>query len=365
MVHRATFRISVLVLLLLLATAAAAPAAAPLTRPLDAAIENAGSEPRVSLGPSRFDPYDAQAGDVLTYEMLVRNTTADTVRLRPLALAIEGSPNPDEYARVGGRSARSHELVDWVEFPGFDAGLELESGHQVRIPVRVTVPSDPPPGTHALGLSVAWTVAPVGVDTQDAPAGRVRLAPTLTSVAVINLPGEAVAEARLRSVDAPRWVWGGDRPTFRARVENVGDTELTIDGKVDLDAFVLTASRTLDAAGPERGQPTLPGGVRDVKMRWTDPPLLGWFQPELVIVGGKGSNVRIAKDLDTVYVLPPWWLVLLVAIAIWLPLRARRRRSRDPEARELRSARAKHRVEQRLARDRARQRAEEARRGRR
>ncbi|MCW2921994.1 MAG: hypothetical protein JWL76_1868 [Thermoleophilia bacterium] len=363
--RRATIGIAALASGLTLATGAWAGSAAPLTAPVDTPIERGTSEPRVSLGPSRFDSSDAAAGDTLSYELRVRNTTTEVVRLRALALAIEGSPVPSEYARVGGRSARSQELLDWVSFPGFTQGRELAAGHELRIPVRVDVPADPPPGTFALGLSVAWSVAPIGVDTQSAPAGRVRLSPTLTSVAVITLPGTAVAEARLRSLASPRWVWGGARPTFRARVANVGDTELTIDGKVDLDAFVLTASRTLNAAGPEKGQPTLPGGVRDVKMRWSDPPLLGWFRPELVIVGGKGSDVRITKHLDTVYVLPPWWLVLIVAVAIWLPLRARRRRRGDPATQELRAERAKQNVEQRLARDRARQRAADARRGRR
>ena len=70
---------------------------------------------------------------------------------------------------------------------------------------------------------------------------------------------------------------------FRARVENVGDTDLVLDAKVDLDAFLGTASRSLDAAGPESGHPTLPYGERELRMAWNDPPLLGWFRPELVV----------------------------------------------------------------------------------
>lgn len=343
---------------------AAANSDALLERPVVTRIDGTNADPRVSLGPSRFDPHDAQPGDTLRYELVVRNTTPAAIRIRPRVLPIEGSPDPDEYARVGGRSSRGIELLDWVTFPGFGASRELAVGTELRMPVSIQVPTDPPPGTFSLGLSITWTVAPIGVDNIDAPASRVSLAPTLSSVAVIRLPGDVVPEARLRDVQAPRIVWGGDSPRFSARVENVGDTDLLIDGKVDLNAFIGTASRTLDAAGPAKGQPALPGGARVVKMRWSDPPLVGWFEPELVVVGGKGSGVRISKDLETVYVLPPWWLILLVLIAIALPLRARRRRRRDPATQQVRTARARHRVETRMRRAEARRRAEAARRRR-
>ncbi len=356
--------LSCLLVAFVVAASPSAAAEASLTRPVATKIEGAGAEPRVSLGPSRFDAYDAKPGDTLEYELVVRNTTPATIRIRPKVLPIEGSPDPDEYARVGGRSSRGKELLDWVTYPGFGSSRDLAAGTELRVPVRIQVPTDPPPGTYSLGLSITWTVSAIGVDTTDAPASRVTLTPTLSSVAVIRLPGDVVPEARLRDVQAPRIVWGGQSPQFSARVENVGDTDLVIDAKVDLNAFIGTASRTLDAAGPAQGQPALPGGTRLVKMRWSDPPLVGWFEPELVVVGGKGSGVRISKDLDTVYVLPPWWLILLVVIAIALPLRARRRRRRDPQAQDARRARARHRVEERMRKAEARRRAEAARRRR-
>ena len=250
----------VLSCLLVAFAAAASPsiaAEAALERPVMQQLDGSGADPRVSLGPSRFDPYDANAGDTLEYELVVRNTTPASIRIRPKVLAIEGSADPDEYARVGGRSARGIELVDWVTWPGFGSSREVPAGTELRIPVRVQVPSDPPPGTYALGLSITWTIAGIGVDTTDAPASRISLAPTLSSVAVIRLPGEVVPEARLRDVQAPRIVWGGDSPRFSARVENVGDTDLMIDGKVDLNAFIGTASRTLDAAGPAKSGPRI------------------------------------------------------------------------------------------------------------
>jgi hypothetical protein len=335
-------------------------------RPVDSAIQDdAAGEPRLSLRPVRFRPVDADPGTPLRFTLTATNSTSVPVTITPSLLPVQGSSDPEEFATIGDSESRSVIATTWTTFPGFGESRVLAAGSELKFPALVSVPANARPGTYALALGYSVRVNALGSESADAPASRVRLQAGPSSVAVIRVAGDAVPEARLTSIEAPRFVWGGSSPRFTARVANVGDTDLVIDGKVDLNAFIGTASRTLDAAGPAKGQPTLPEGVRDLKMRWSDPPLLGWFQPELVVVGGKGSGVRISKDLDTVYVLPPWWLILLVVVAIWLPVRAARRRRHDPDAHELRSARAKHKVEKRLARDRARRRAEDARRGRR
>ena len=346
--------------------AATASAAAPVTSPVDSVLEDGGgNEPRLSLRPVRFNPVDVVPGQAYSFTLTATNSTRAPATISTSLLPVEGSADPMEFATIGDDGSRSVTATRWTTFPGFGDTRVLRPGRELKFPAVITIPMDARPGTYALAIGYTVRVNALATESADAPASRVKLQAGPSSVAIIRVEGDAVPEARLTSIKAPRIVWGGDAPRFTARVANVGDTDLVLDGQVDLNAFIGTASRTLDAQGPAKGQPTLPGGVRDVKMRWSDPPLIGWFQPELVIVGGKGSDVRISKDLETVYVLPPWWLILLVAILVWLPLRARRRRRQDPETRDVKSARATHRVEQRLARDRARQRAEAARRGRR
>jgi hypothetical protein len=72
--------------------------------------------------------------------------------------------------------------------------------------------------------------------------------------------------------------------------------------------------------------------------------------------------VRVTERLDTVYVLPPWWLVLLVLVALWLPVRAWRRRRRAMRESGADRSRARSRVERRLRKQRAQERARAARR---
>lgn len=342
--------------------ATAAPAAAIPERPTFSSIDD-GGEPRIALSPVRFEPQEAKPGRELRFPLRLRNTTDEAVYVSALAIPIEGSSDPDRYAEPAGPSSRGADAARWVSFPGFPDRLRLPPDTEVAFPASIRVPRGATPGTHAVGLAISQRVSAVGTDVAEAPSTRLRLALDLASVAVVRVPGDAVAAARLRGIDAPRFVWSGDDPAFRARVENVGDTDLTLDGQVELSSFLTSARRTLDAAGPEDGFPTLPGGTRELTMRWTDPPLLGWFEPELVVVGGKGSGVRITDELETVYVLPPWWLLLLVVLALLVPWRAHRRR-RSPGNRATGRARARARVEERIRRDEARRRAAAARRRR-
>lgn len=331
----------------------AAPVVGPAAHP--------SGEPRVTLAPIRFEPQTARPGRELRFAITVTNSTRETVSLQSIVIPITGSSDPDRFLEPGSPRSRSAEAVDWVTFPGFGPRIELRPKQQVVFPASLRVPRDARPGTYSLGIGIARSISAPATNVASGPSTQVRLRTVLPSVVIVRVPGQVVSDIRLRDLKAPRVVWGGDRPTFTVRVENVGDTDLVIDGKVDLSSFLSSAGRTLNATGPEKGQPTLPGGTRVLKMRWNDPPLFGWFQPQLVVVGGKGSGVRVSDNLDTVYVLPPWWLLVLLAIAIWLPIYARRRRRGDENRIDARRARARERVEARLRKQEAMRRARESR----
>lgn len=281
-------------------------------------------EPRVTLAPVRFDPVPAAPGSQLRFALVVTNATPQPVELRPAVVALEGADDPDSSAQAAAPGGRSWDAVEWVTFR--DLPQQLAPGTMAEFTVLVRVPEDARPGTRALGIGVSQRIGALGAATDEAAQSRVRLTTTLASQVVLRVPGEVTPDARLRRSSAPRVVWAGDQPVFRAWVENVGDTDLLLDAAVELDAFWGVAGRRLAADE----QPVLPGGTRRFELRWTDPPLLGWFEPQLVVVGGKGSGVRITRTLPTVFVLPPWWLVALLVLATALPLRAGWRRRRQP-----------------------------------
>jgi hypothetical protein len=228
--------------------------------------------------------------------------------------------------------------------------------------VTVRVPASAAPGTYAIALAIAQVVSPGGVDAGDgSSATAVRLNAGVASEIIINVTGDAISDAKLRSFHAPRLVTSGDRPVFEARVKNTGNTQLRFDAQTTLSPFWGAAGRVLRADA----QDALPEGERVLRMRWNDPPLAGWFRPELTIVGGAGSGVRITQELPIVWVIPPWWLVLLLVVAIVVPVRSTVRRRRSRAGRAQRAGRARSRAEQRIRVAEAKQRAEHARRRRR
>ncbi len=328
---------------------------APVTSSLDA-----DEESRVAIAPASFPPQVVQPGTRVVLALEVRNHTDRPIAFSAVALPLQGSSDPEAFAAPAGADAVSATAVDWVDF-GFDRWPSLAAHTQLRFPVAIQIPPTASPGSYALGLAASQQVGGAGgIGGLDSSDARVRLAADVASSLVLTVDGEADARISISDVASPRVVWGGAQPRFTATVRNRGNVILDIDGEVQLDAFLGSARRDLGM----REVPTLPGGRRDLEFRWQDPPLVGWFRPELVVVGGKGSGVRVERQLPTVFVLPPWWLLVILAAALWLPLRAWRHRRHDPARHEAKRAHARHRVEQRLKRDEARQRADAARRRR-
>jgi hypothetical protein len=351
---------ALLTLIALVAVVPAAPAAAAddvPNRPVSSEIAADGTS-RITLSPARFDVVDAEPGTSLQLALEVTNYSSDAVRLSTLVIPLVGSEDPDSFATPGDATSRSADAVDWVQMP-FERWPSLGPTTKLRFPVTVQVPNDARPGTYALGLVVSQRIGGGGIAGLENNEAMVRLGADLASQLVIRLPGDAVTDLRVRDVESPRVVWGGTHPTFEAMAYNEGDTLLAVDAELQLDAFIGTARRDLATESQE----LLPGGRRAVTMKWNDPPLFGWFTPKLVVVGGTGSGVRVERTLPTVWVLPPWWFLVLLALAIIVPTWRLLRRRRDPAWQEHRRRRSIERVDARERKARARERAEQARRG--
>lgn len=300
-----------------------------------AALSSAAVEspaPRLVLKPARY-AQEIEPGFSSEVEVEARNETTRTLRLRFAAVDLEAGTGESFATAARGQVERS--ALDWLSFDRSEQ--VLRPGETIAMDVVIDVPDDAAPGAYAFAIVATQVFAPIGTTNADAIGSRVEVRANLGSTFVIVVPGEAPASAKLVSHEAPRLVWRDEEPTFEAIVENDGQTLLKLEAATELSSFGAFATRTLRSA--ER--PTLPGGRRALAMRWSDRPWIGWFTPRLVVVGGEGSGVRVEKQLPTVFVLPPWWVLVLLLVAVAIPVRAgvqRRRRIRDHRAR-LRAAR--------------------------
>ncbi|MCW2927963.1 MAG: hypothetical protein JWM86_1931 [Thermoleophilia bacterium] len=279
--------------------------------------------PRLELKPARFAG-EIAPGTTSTVDLTLTNRIDDTLDVRFRVIDLEAGDG-ESFARPA-RRAPSRSARSWVAVPS-DL-RSMRPGQQVREQVVIRVPSGARPGAYAVALVASQSFSPIGSNDADTIGSRVEAKVNLGSTFVIVVPGDAQAAAKVVAYDSPRVIWSGDDPSFDATVENTGDTLLKLEAGTELSSFGAFAARTLRSAE----QPTLPGGRRDLRMRWTDRPWIGWFTPRLVVVGGAGSGVRVEQDLPTVFVIPPWWVIALVVLAITVPVWSHRRRRRAMRA---------------------------------
>jgi hypothetical protein len=295
-------------LVALVATAPSAYAAAPQR-------DGISVEPSTTI-------HAAKPGATFVVRLRITNSTDATVHVDTKAVQAAGSSDPESLLQLDAHPSkdRTRNAATWLTFP--TGVIVLAPGENANVPITLRVPADARPGVHgALAIfSVPTTRAGASGAGVSGKAG-------LGAALLLEVPGDAQASARILKVSGPTTTRGDANSTFTARVENTGDTLLHLDAEIRL-AAPWSATRILRADE----QLVLPGGQRRVQLRYEDPPLIGRYEPKLVVVGGAGSGVRITRDLATLWVLPPWWLVLIVVVAAALALagaRARRRSRRE------------------------------------
>jgi len=316
---------------------------------------------RLSITPLRFESTSiAPGGTIGGYVVRATNDTDAPLRIQIRAVQLQGSSDPTQLVQPARGDATS-QVTSWLQLPYSAANWPtVAAGATLSIPLSVRVPKDAIPGAYAIALGVFSSIRSPSVTTGNEEvesAGRVALDAGPGSTIIFDVTGDAQANAKIRSIDAPRVVWGGDAPSFIVRVKNTGQTQLQLDSRLTLSPFVGTAGRQLDADA----QAALPKGEREFRLRWSDPPLFGWFEPRLTVVGGADSGVTITQTLPTVWVLPPWWLIAMLLIALSLPITMLVRRRRSGRSQAVRSAKSRSRIEREQQVAAAKARAEAAR----
>ena len=74
----------------------------------------------------------------------------------------------------------------------------------------------------------------------------------------------------------------------------------------------------------------LPRGSRRISVRWNDMPWVGIYHPKLTVrcQTGCADGDSLTVRYPTLVVLPPWWVLVLIAAAIALPIARSVRRHR-------------------------------------
>lgn len=266
-------------------------------------------------------------GGAASVRIQLTNAARRPVQVTAGAITGRGSRDPGSFVDVDPTvhaGDRTRDATSWVSFPFERTTLAARTVASFDVAIRA--PRDARPGAHPVLL--AFTIPALA--TRGDAIGVSGSGGVATTV-VVTVPGEASASAAIRRADGPGTIRSSNpREHFTIGVENTGDTLLDLDAQIELRSPWGT-SRTL----PAEHQLALPGGRRTFRVPFDDPPLVGRFVPTVTVVGGKDSGVRVTRELEPVWVLPPWWFWLALALAVALPvglMLRRRRRVRRADA---------------------------------
>ena len=288
---------------------------------VDVTGQLAGTPPRVQTEIGRGEQGQAcvgfqnRTGDPIDLEIVVSDVDVDA----------DGLPaSGAEDAEFGASS--------WLT-PSASRVRGLAHGEIAWILVDVDVPTDAVAGSSYASVTAQQVVdggaSREGATVQTVPAVAIQL--------FFDVTGNLRQEGTIARVDAPRVIWWdgldlGKVPVLDdlrglgvASVEfdwkNTGNRSDDIGGALVIESDLSgkdVATITFD------DRVVLRGATREFRVTWSrDIPFFGRFTPTVKVVDSAGrAHVR---ELDPIWVIPSWWYLLALALAIALPVWWRRR----------------------------------------
>lgn len=207
----------------------------------------------------------------------------------------------------------------------------IPHGKVVWLRITIDVPEDATPGSYY--SAVRSTVKATGSATT-------RVAPGVDVQVFFSIPGEADGGGEILDVTSPRVVWWdgfdlGDLPVLekarglgiapiRFTWRNEGRYTDSVGGTIEVESDI-GGKDVVRLDFPDRL--VLRGGDRDFEVTWSrDIPLVGRFTPTIKARTLDGKVVE--RELPAIWVIPSWWYIVALVLAIAGPILWRRRTRR-------------------------------------
>ncbi len=265
---------------------------------------------RVLMSPPSLST-ERQAGSVTRHCVHVINRQRHALDVVLRATDIQPSRSGTEVFRFVDDG--TYGVSSWLKLPR--AVPVLPPGADLAIPYSISVPPAPPQGSNYGAVLVQVRPHAKRIDGKDQPVG---VALQLAHLITVDVPGDIRRRGQVGGLSAPRFARSGDPIRLRATYRNRGTGTDNVAAR-----FVIRSSlsgRKLLSRRADGGR-ALRGGSRTVGMTWKAPPFAGRFRPEVRIDSEAGS---FTERYPAVWVVPPWWMAVLVACAVAIPFGIRR-----------------------------------------
>ena len=244
---------------------------------------------------------------------IISNHTDAAVTL--LTYPVDGQSSPQGTFALASRTDPRASIGAWVRLDA--AQVTVPANSDLKVPFRLSVPADTPPGDYAGGLiiqspPVEGKTSIVSGDT----AVRLDVVQRQGVRIYLNVAGTALKSVKLGDLS---WKQAGDTVVFTLPVRNTGNTILHPTGTLALSGGI-GANTDLNFHAPES---ILPGESLDLEARLAQAPPIQAGTADATITSEAGTDHAQA---DVVYA--PWLLLgiglLLLAVVIYGIWRAAR-----------------------------------------
>ncbi len=295
------------------------PCTRQLTREVvrDRDADNVPLDETVVVTPNLEYTVPLQAGDVVSCTIVIRSRRSQpaTYELTPFGLV--GSRRGDlRYEFVDASDERWDSTAGpWLA--PVQQRVIIPPRGVVRVPVRVTVPDDPPVGTAGGAIGVT---SRSGVTSGDTSIG---IESTAATIMLFTVGGDGRPELHLRDVDAPGVRWDREAWPLTANVDNDGTLAGTVGGRVRIRSVFGNEVASLGIVG----ETILPGGRSQVAVEWGKVPWIGLYRWDLRMQSDT-DPAAVATTDGWLLALPPWWVLAIAGAALlYLLVRSIRNRA--------------------------------------
>lgn len=156
----------------------------------------------------------------------------------------------------------------WLELSR-EGPIMIPPGEEVEVQLTANPPEGAEPGTHRAVITFS------AVDETASPEATVVPRLTVATLVLVEVPGE-VRRRPVLDMRAPLVALAG--PRIRLALHNEGNVHYFAKGSVRITGRGGKQLFERDVKTPQRGALVLPGGSRDLEVRWRDAPLVGIFE---------------------------------------------------------------------------------------
>lgn len=191
----------------------------------------------ITLTPATVEE-DGVRGETKTFTLTIGNQTSEEQTYRIYGKNIEGADDGATPIFADDGEPTPYAMTDWMRLP--TTPIVVGAGSTTDFAVTVEIPNSASSGSYMAGIFISPST---GTTTEDG-VGSSSPRYELVSIVNIEVQGDALYEARIRSFSADRLLYNKKDVVFTIEIENQGNTLIRPSGTITISNIFGTKEET-------------------------------------------------------------------------------------------------------------------------